>query len=121
MRRRTVDVVEHRQRVRVDGRQLTVSNLDIPEVGPDGRQILTAGNTGDSVSVPGTSVNHHPNLWDARTGQILVTLQAKERSTLSAAFSADGATTFSWGGCVEVTEKGGVPLVRRPVGMVTVR
>jgi Xaa-Pro dipeptidase len=37
------------------------------------------------------------------------------------AFSADGATTFSWGGCVEVTEKGGVPLVRRPVGMVTVQ
>ncbi len=36
------------------------------------------------------------------------------------AFSADGETTFSWGGCVLVTERGGVPLVPREVGMVTV-
>ena len=37
------------------------------------------------------------------------------------AFSADGATTFSWGGCVLVTDQGGVPLVPREVGMVTIQ
>jgi Xaa-Pro dipeptidase len=37
------------------------------------------------------------------------------------AFSADGATQFSWGGCVLVTDQGGVPLVPREVGMVTVQ
>ncbi len=36
------------------------------------------------------------------------------------AFSADGRTSFSWGGCVEVTDRGGVPLVPRAVGMVTI-
>jgi Xaa-Pro aminopeptidase len=33
------------------------------------------------------------------------------------AFSADGKTSFSWGGCVLVTENGGVPLVQREIGM----
>ncbi len=36
------------------------------------------------------------------------------------AYSADGRISFSWGGCVQVTERGGEPLVSREHGMVTV-
>jgi len=36
------------------------------------------------------------------------------------ATSADGKTSFSWGDCVLVTENGGVQLVEREIGMVTV-
>jgi hypothetical protein len=36
------------------------------------------------------------------------------------AYDADGKTSFSWGGCVRVTEQGGVPLIQREVRMVTV-
>jgi Xaa-Pro aminopeptidase len=32
----------------------------------------------------------------------------------------DGATSYSWGGCVLVTEKGGAQLVNRPIEMVSV-
>ncbi len=34
------------------------------------------------------------------------------------AYSADGSFDTSWGGCVLVTEKGGVPLVKRTPGMI---
>jgi Xaa-Pro aminopeptidase len=36
------------------------------------------------------------------------------------AMSADGNTSFSWGGCVLVTEHGGEPLVRREPGLISI-
>jgi Xaa-Pro aminopeptidase len=36
------------------------------------------------------------------------------------ATSADGKTSFSWGGCVLVTEHGGEPLAKREPGMISV-
>jgi WD40 repeat protein/serine/threonine protein kinase len=56
----------------------------------DGRRILTAGNVGSSSGGPGLEVINLPNIWDAETGKLLVTLKAEPRIITAAVFSPDG-------------------------------
>jgi WD40 repeat protein/tRNA A-37 threonylcarbamoyl transferase component Bud32 len=56
---------------------------------PDGRRILTAGTQGSSIYGPGPNVLPHPNVWDATTGELLVTFAGEEGNAQSAAFSPD--------------------------------
>jgi WD40 repeat protein len=55
---------------------------------PDGRRILTVGNQNSSIFRV-QEVNSLPNIWDAATGNLLLTFKA-EPGTVSAAFSPDG-------------------------------
>jgi len=56
----------------------------------DGRRILTAGNVGSASVGPGLQVINLPNIWDADTGKLLITLKTEPRTVSTAVFSPDG-------------------------------
>jgi WD40 repeat protein len=64
---------------------------------PDGRHILTAGIRGSTVSDFDSSANLHPNIWDAATGKLLVSLPGEERNVEYGAFSPDGLRVVTAG------------------------
>jgi WD40 repeat protein len=58
---------------------------------PDGRRVLTFGNVGNAIGdQEDVQVNFRPNIWDAATGKLLVTLKGQPRTVVAAEFSANG-------------------------------
>jgi eukaryotic-like serine/threonine-protein kinase len=55
----------------------------------DGRRVLTSGNVGSSVG-GWDDVTIRPNIWDAASGKLLVTLKSEPKTVVAAQFSPDG-------------------------------